>query len=169
MTKPRKGDEIVLSALRNDARIKHTTLARQNSWPVSTTQERVQRCIKKYVTRHVALLNINALGLRRTLWIARPSVSGREQWLALNAKIPFINNLAKLHDGSFMLETLTRNAAEELAVRRALTSASCSKIECIPVLDDVCLERAFTDTLSAAPEALRTVFGATGDNPEKPL
>lgn len=131
----RPSDIIVLHALRNDARLKHTLLAHIMDWPVSTTHERVKRCLKQYVTRSVALVDLARLGYTtRTLWRLRPHNTDAI------AKHPATNTFSKLHTGDYLLETITATRHDEYLLgiflkRHAAVLAS------HPVIEQLCVEK----------------------------
>lgn len=149
-------DLIVLHALRNDARLKHATLARRLHWPVSTTHERVKRCIKQHVTRSVALIDLAPLGYNhRTMWILRPCTP------TAILSHPSINTLAKLHTGDYLLETVTRTPNEQETLSVFLRKHS-TVTGMYPVIDQPCAEK-FLATPDYLPAGARTAATLPAD------
>jgi DNA-binding Lrp family transcriptional regulator len=150
----------VLIALRQDCRIKHTDLARQQGWPVSTTHERMNRYAKHSVTRHTCLLDFKALGFPcRTIWIVKPQ--HREEWLANVRAINQINTLCRTHAGDFIAESVCRDSDEENVVR-ALLSKGALIISSHSVIDDIKTEAAF-----ASAEALPVLAAQSAQIPAR--
>ncbi len=131
----------VLVALRQDCRIKHTDLARQKGWPVSTTHERMRRYAKRSVRRHTCLLDFRALGfLYRTVWIVKPQ--RRDEWIADAMTISQLNTLCRTHSGEFIVESVCRDSDEETAVRERL-GRSAAIISSHTIIDDIKTESFF--------------------------
>jgi DNA-binding Lrp family transcriptional regulator len=134
-------ERAVIAALRQNSRIKHTTLARERGWPVSTAHERVHRCCKRHVQRHTCLLDFKALGFsQRTIWIVKPD--DRDAWVASAMKLHNINTLCRSHSGEFLVESICRDAADEQRFRRQL-GAGAAIVSSHPVLDELKAEAAF--------------------------
>lgn len=131
----------VLIALRQDCRIKHTDLARQQGWPVSTTHERMRRYATHSVKRHTCLLDFKALGFPcRTIWIVKPQ--HRDEWLASASRITQLNLLCRTHAGDFIAESICRDSEEENVVRTQLGSGALI-VSSHAVIDDIKTEAAF--------------------------
>lgn len=139
-------DMIVLHKLRNNARLKHTTIARQMRWPVSTTQERVRRCLDHFVSRPVALVDLTSLGFPvRTMWIVRPRAHSRLGWEASVKAHRNTNNLSRLHHGEYLVQTAARTRREEEAIREVL-SQDALVVATHPIIDEIVVEKFLTDT-----------------------
>jgi DNA-binding Lrp family transcriptional regulator len=134
-------ERAVIAALRQNCRVKHTTLAREQGWPVSTAHERVHRCCKRHVKHHTCLLDFKTLGFNeRTIWIVKPQ--HREAWLAGAVKLTQINTLCRSHSGEFLVESICRDAADEQRFRRQIGDGALV-VSSHPVLDVLKAEAAF--------------------------
>lgn len=111
----------ILAALRENCRITNTALAQRIGWPVTTTNERVKHCIATRVTRCTALLNFDALELmHHTLWIITPEPHARDAWRRRVATLSAVNTLSRLPSGTYLVETVARDAIEQARLRKAL-------------------------------------------------
>jgi len=137
----RATDLIVLHHLRKNARMKHTDLARKLGWPVSTTHERVERCLRKFVIRPVSLLDNHLLGYGvRTLWLVRPKPGMKNRWEKDIRTLPELNTISRLHSGEFLLESITRSRNDEAELEEFLRQEG-TIIGSFPVLETLCVEK----------------------------
>lgn len=138
-------DLLTLVALRQDARIKHTSLARRHHWPVSSTHERVRRCLAAYTTRMTALLDNGRCGAAISTWfIARPAMQSRIAWLERTLRLPHINTIVRCQGGEYLVQTLCRDRHEEAFVHAVLQCNA--KLTAHPVIEDISRERTLTST-----------------------
>jgi len=136
-------DLLTLVALRQDCRIKHTALAQRHGWPVSSTHERVRRCLAAYTTRTTTLLENDGCGAPITTWfIVRPTPHSRLAWLERALRLPNINTLTRCQGGDYLVQALCRDRHEEAFVHAVLQCNA--KLVAHPVIENIFRERMFT-------------------------
>ena len=141
----RDTDITILNKLRNNARLQHSKLAREMHWPVSTTQERVQRCLDRYVLRSVALVDYERLGYgNRAIWIVRPHGRHKDSWERKVAGHGSVNIFSRLHHGEYFIESVTRGEMEQAELRKVI-SAEATVLSMHPIITQLTHERFLAD------------------------
>ena len=110
---PRK-DLVLMSYLRQNARLPLTELSRHTGIPVSTIFDRLRFNEKGFISRHIALLNFNRLGfVTRANVLLRVVKHDKEKLLEHLHKNWNVNSLYKVNNGYDVLaECVFRNIKE---------------------------------------------------------
>ncbi|MBT3985594.1 Lrp/AsnC family transcriptional regulator [archaeon] len=97
-------DRIILSLLREDARISLTKMSRKTKIPVSTLYERIRK--SKYIKKHTSLLDFERLGYgARAKVLFKVDRKDREALREFLCKCQFINELIRVNNGyDFLVE-----------------------------------------------------------------
>jgi len=109
-----KKDAEIIAQLRNNARKKVTKISKEIEIPVTTVYDRLRSHEKKYVHKHVSLLNFSALGLHAKANIAiKVKMDSREELQKYLMEHPNVNSLSKVDFGSdFLAEVVFKDMGE---------------------------------------------------------
>ncbi len=111
---PKKKDLIVMAYLRQNARMKLTTLSRLTGMPVSTIFDRIRVNEGELIKKHTSLLDFAKLGFSTKanimLRIAKQDKAEVREFLEKHQNI---NSLSKINNGfDFLVEAIFRNINE---------------------------------------------------------
>lgn len=134
-----KKDAEIISHLRNNARKKITNISREMKIPVTTIYDRVKSYEKKFVTRHVSLLDFPKLGLHAKANIAiKVERDSREALQEFLMQHPNVNSLSKVNFGSdFLAEVVFRNTGEVQNFTEKLEKDFQSQIQVFNIIDEL--------------------------------
>ena len=124
---PRKHDIRLIAHLRNNARKRVTSIAREESTPATTMYDRLKANEKSIIKKYTALLDFQKLGFNAKTHIAiKAEKDSREKLEEFLASHPNVNSLYRINSGhDFLAECVFRNIAsqkefiEELQSRNA--------------------------------------------------
>jgi DNA-binding Lrp family transcriptional regulator len=109
-----KKDLIIMSLLRQDARMSLTMMSRKTNMPISTIYDKLKLHQGSTITRHTALVDFAKLGFS-----ARANVTlkvdriDREELIKYLFKVPNVNSIYKISSGyDFMLDVVFRDIRE---------------------------------------------------------
>jgi DNA-binding Lrp family transcriptional regulator len=109
-----KKDLLIMSMLRQDARMSLTMMSRKSRMPISTIYDKLRAHEGSTITRHCALVDFSKLGFNAranvTLKVDRDA---RENLLAYLLKIPNVNSVYKISNGyDYLLDVVFRDIRE---------------------------------------------------------
>ena len=106
-----KKDALVLSHLRNNARKKITHISKEMQIPVTTIYDRLRAHEKKFVKKHVTLLDFPKIGLHAKANVAiKVEKDSREALQEFLMEHPNVNSLSKVNFGSdFLAEVVFKD------------------------------------------------------------
>ena len=109
-----KNDNLILSYLRQDARVSLTNMSRKTSIPISTLYERLKAYKKNYIKKNTAILNFDNLGYgARAKVLLKVSKKQKEDSREFLVKCQHINELVKVNNGyDFFVEFVFQNMKE---------------------------------------------------------
>ncbi len=109
-----KNDLIIATCLRDDARIKLTTLARKTGLAVSTLFDRIHNLQELGVTRLCALFDFNKLGFSTQIMMLIKVVKEKRDSLKIHLlKANCVNNLMRINNGyDFLAECIFKDLRE---------------------------------------------------------
>jgi len=109
-----KNDNLILSFLRQDARVSLTQMSRKTSIPISTLYERLKAYKKTYIKKNTAILDFDNLGYgARAKVLLKVSKEQREDLREFLVKCQHINELVKVNNGyDFFVEFVFQNMKE---------------------------------------------------------
>lgn len=109
-----KKDLVLLSHLRNDARLNLTKLSRMTGVPVSTIFDRLHHLKGGLITKHTTLVNFQALGfINRAHLAIKVRKDQREELKDVLASHHLVNTVYRINNGyDYLVEGVFRNARE---------------------------------------------------------
>ena len=109
-----KKDAEFISHLRNNARKKITSISREMQIPVTTIYDKLRTHERKFVKKHVSLLDFPKLGLHAKAHISiKVNKDSREALQKFLMEHPNVNSLSKVDFGSdFLAEVVFKNSGE---------------------------------------------------------
>jgi DNA-binding Lrp family transcriptional regulator len=109
-----KKDAEIITYLRNNARQKVTNIAKKTGMPVTTIYDKLRSHEKKYIKRHITMLDFNKLGLN-----AKSSISiavdrdYRDSLQKFLMQHPNVNSLYRVNFGfDFLAEVIFKSMAD---------------------------------------------------------
>jgi DNA-binding Lrp family transcriptional regulator len=145
---PKKKDLIVMAYLRQNARIKLTTLSKLTKLPVSTIFDRIRMNEGSLIKKHVSLLDFAGLGFSTKanimLRVAKQDKAGIREFLEKHQNV---NSLLKINNGfDFFIEGIFRNINElEEFLERLDEKFSVKSKEVHYIIDDIRREAFMSD------------------------
>jgi DNA-binding Lrp family transcriptional regulator len=109
-----KNDNLILSFLRQDARVSLTQMSRKTSIPISTLYERLKAYKKSYIKKNTAILDFDNLGYSaRAKVLLKVNKKQKEDLREFLVKCQHINELVKVNNGyDFFVEFIFQNMKE---------------------------------------------------------
>jgi DNA-binding Lrp family transcriptional regulator len=109
-----KKDSEIISHLRNNAREKVTSISKKTNIPVTTIYDKIRVHEKRFLKKHISLLNFQNIGLNAKSQVAiaveRESRDALQKYLMENMNV---NSLAKINFGyDFLAEVVFKDAGE---------------------------------------------------------
>jgi DNA-binding Lrp family transcriptional regulator len=135
-----KKDAEIISHLRNNARQKITTISRKTLVPVTTIYDKVRMQEKRFIKKHVTLLDFSKLGMHGCANIAinveKESKDDLQRFLMAN---PNVNTLHKVNFSSdFLAEVVFKNIAEvENFVEKIESEYKINKIQIFSLVEEL--------------------------------
>lgn len=109
-----KKDWLILAYLRQNARMKLTTMSRHTRLPVSTIFDRLAYYKGNVVKKHIAVINFASLGYyTRAHVMLKANKKGKEKLKEFLLKHSHVNSLYRINNGfDFLLECIFKNINE---------------------------------------------------------
>src|SRR3989338_597959 len=109
-----KKDAEIISHLRNNARKKITHISKELKIPVTTIYDKVRVHEKKFVKKHVTLLDFSKLGLNAKASVAiKVERNSKEELQKFLMGHPNVNSLSKINFGSdFLAEVVFKDVGD---------------------------------------------------------
>ncbi len=140
-------DAQIISHLRNNARKKITHISKEMQMPVTTIYDKIRAHEKKFVKKHVTLLDFPKLGLHaKANVVIKVGKDSREALQRFLVEHPNVNSLSKVNFGSdFLAEVVFRNAADvENFVEKMEEDYNVSGIQVFNVIEELKKEEFLT-------------------------
>ncbi len=135
-----KKDVEIISHLRNNARKKITHISKEMKMPVTTIYDRVRVHEKKFIKKHVSLLDFPKLGLHAKANIAiKVDKDSREKLQEFLMDHQNVNSLSRVNFGSdFLAEVVFRDTGEvQNFVENLEENYKISQIQVFNVIDEL--------------------------------
>ena len=142
-----KKDAQIISHLRNNARKKITHISKELKIPVTTVYDKVRAHEKKFVKKHVTLLDFSKLGLNAKASVAiKVERNSKEELQKFLMGHPNVNSLSKINFGSdFLAEVVFKNIADvENFVESLERNYSISQIQIFSIIEELKKEEFLT-------------------------
>lgn len=143
-----KKDAQIISHLRNNARKRITDISKEIRIPVTTAYDRVKAHNKKFVKKHVTLLDFSKLGLNATANLAiKVEKDSRDNVRKFLMEHPNVNSLSRVNFGSdFLAEVIFKDiACVENFVENLENNYSINQIQIFNVIEELKKEEFLTE------------------------
>lgn len=148
---PEKDQKIIVE-LRKDARAQLTQISKQTGIPISTIFDKLRNKLGGAITRHVALLDFEALGFTTRAHIClKCAKSTREKTYNMLVNHHNINSLYKINNGyDFLIEGIFKNIREvEEFNERLEEEYNVRTKQIFYIIDEIAREQFYADQIHA--------------------
>jgi len=143
-----KKDLVIIAHLRQDARMRLTTMSRRTNLPVSTIYDRMQAQEGSTIVKHAALVDFGRLGFStRANVLFRVAKEDKEGFVEFLSKHQNVNSLYRVNNGyDYMAECVFRNIRElEEFLETADERFDVKQNEVYHIIDDIKREAFLSD------------------------